>query len=95
MSTTVNLATAEEFHAEIARLHGMNDRLRAEIERLRSQPCPYVTGTVTQHCTLTPLTLTDAEREAVEYVELTLRCETHPVCERHTATLRGLLERLA
>lgn len=39
-------------------------------------------------------TLTDEEREAVEYVELTLRCETHPVCERHTATLRGLLERL-
>lgn len=37
--------------------------------------------------------LTDAEREAVEYVELTLRCERHPVCERHTATLRGLLER--
>lgn len=37
-----------------------------EIERLRSQPCPYVTGTVTQHCTLTPFTLTDEEREAVE-----------------------------
>ena len=36
-----------------------------EIARLRSQPCPYVTGTVTKHCTLTPLTLTDAEREAV------------------------------
>jgi hypothetical protein len=39
----------------------------AEIERLRSQPCPYVTGTVTQHCTLTPFTLTDEEREAVAY----------------------------
>ena len=37
----------------------------AEIARLRSQPCPYVTGTVTQYCTLTPLTLTDAERAAV------------------------------
>lgn len=40
-------------------------------------------------------TITDAEREAVEYVELTLRCVIHPVCERHTATLRSLLERLS
>lgn len=39
------------------------------------------------------LTLTDEEREAIAYSEFTLRCETHPVCERHTATLRGLLER--
>jgi hypothetical protein len=41
------------------------DEAAAEIERLRSQPCPYVTGTVTRYCTLTPFTLTDAEREAV------------------------------
>ena len=33
--------------AEIARLHAVNDRLRTEIERLRSRPCPYVTGNVT------------------------------------------------
>ena len=39
----------------------------AEIERLRSQPCPYVTGSVTRYCTLTPLTLTDAEREAIRF----------------------------
>jgi hypothetical protein len=32
-----------------------------------SEPdCPYVTGTVTRFCTLTPFTLTDAEREAIE-----------------------------
>jgi hypothetical protein len=43
------------------------DEAAAEIERLRAQPCPYVTGSVTQHCTLTPLTLTDAEREALEF----------------------------
>ena len=36
-----------------------------EIDRLRAQPCPYVTGTVTRYCTLTRFTLTDAEREAV------------------------------
>lgn len=63
-----------------------------EIERLRSLPCPYVTGTVTRHCTLTPLTLTDAEREAVEiaveYVGSAF------AVERHAATLRGLLERM-
>jgi hypothetical protein len=60
---------------------------------MSDEPCPYVTGTVTQHCTLTPLTLTDAEREAIadaagRYVEgLT------PKAEHYAATLRGLLER--
>ena len=38
-----------------------------EIERLRSRPCPYVTGRTTQYCTLTPLALTDAERESLRY----------------------------
>ena len=62
-------------------------------ERLRQPaevpPCPYVTGTVTRYCTLTPFTLTDAEREAVEGVlndpDLVLG-DARPV-------LRGLLER--
>jgi hypothetical protein len=48
-----------------------------EIERLRSQPCPHVTGTVTQHCTLTPFTLTDAEREAVDRVRIAFRDMDH------------------
>jgi len=52
--------------------------------------CPYVTGTVTRYCTLTPLTLTDAEREAVRFAavlyELSSRADD-------AATLRGLLER--
>jgi hypothetical protein len=52
----VNLATAVKFQSEIA-------RLQAEIDRLRVQPCPHVTGTVTRYCTLT---LTDAERDAIE-----------------------------
>ena len=61
-----------------------------EIERLRSQPCPYVTGSVTHYCTLTPLTLTDAEREAVEVAA----CEAEAHCHRERAdTLRGLLDR--
>ena len=63
-----------------------------EIERLRSQPCPYVTGTVTHHCTLTPFTLTDEEREAIE--RLAIHCaDTH--CVDAAGTLWGLLERLS
>lgn len=82
--TSVNLATAEEFYAEIA-------RLQAEIDRLRSQPCPYVTGNVTKRCTLTPFTLTAAEREAVEWaVSAAENCQ-HPADD----ALRGLLARLA
>jgi hypothetical protein len=61
----------------------------AEIERLRSQPCPYVTGTVTQHCTLTPFTLADAEREAIAYYVGTGGPDAVD------ATLRGLLKRLS
>jgi hypothetical protein len=71
----VNLATAVKFQSEIA-------RLQAEIDRLRVQPCSHVTGTVTRYCTLT---LTDAERDAIE---------THQHAQR-AATLRGLLERTA
>jgi hypothetical protein len=68
-----------------------------EIERLRSQPCPYVTGTVTQHCTLTPFTLTDEERGALAWgihrLFMRFRGEGDPVIERDLATLRCLLER--
>jgi len=63
------------------------DEAAAEIERLRSQPCPYVTGTVTRYCTLTPFTLTDAEREAIAVCIEDIRFEDV------RATLRGLLER--
>lgn len=56
--------------------------------------CPYVTGDTTRYCTLTPLTLTDAEREAIadaadRYAEIT------PESAETAATLRGLLERTA
>jgi hypothetical protein len=63
----------------------------AEIERLRSQPCPYVTGTVTQHCTLTPFTLTDAEREAIR--EACDEGRWYPKDYSHIDTLLSLLER--
>ena len=72
------------------------DEAAAEIERLRSQHCPYVTGTVTHHCTLTPFTLTDEEREAIEIVVQILEAEEVPkILRPHLlATLRALLERL-
>jgi hypothetical protein len=40
------------------------------------------------------LRITAEEREAVEYVELLLKCESHPVCSRHVDTLRSMLRRL-
>lgn len=66
-----------------------------EIERLRSHPCPYVTGEVTRYCTLTAFTLTDAEREAMERVIATLDgWKLRPRDAGDAATMRGLLERL-
>ena len=66
------------------------NQTRAEIERLRAQPCPYVTGTVTRYCTLTPFTLTDDERLAIQWVVgEALYADGVSV----QATLRGLLER--
>jgi hypothetical protein len=52
--------------------------------------CPYVTGSVTRYCTLTPFTLTDAEREAIDWASYAAE-----QWYEHTAaaTLRGLLER--
>jgi hypothetical protein len=76
------------------------DEAAAEIERLRLQPCPYVTGTVTQYCTLTPFTLTDAEREAIGVAAKWCKEPIHPVHSKTSLdallaadTLRRLLER--
>ena len=52
--------------------------------------CPYITGTVTRYCTLAPFTLTDEEREAVEYF---VRWGTWESAAGYLATLRGLLDR--
>lgn len=54
--------------------------------------CPYATGSVTRYCTLTPFTLTDAEREAVERFA-NYGYSPDGVPGRMAATLRGLLER--
>jgi hypothetical protein len=74
-----------------ARITRMNEMLGGE--------CPYVTGTVTRYCTLTPFTLTDEEREAIRwaereaqaFAEIEMRGSSHG--EALAATLRGLLER--
>ena len=65
-----------------------------EIERLRSQPCPFVTGTVTRYCTLTPFALTDAERAAVAWALKEAVWSYSADTGNHRPTLRGLLERL-
>jgi hypothetical protein len=65
----------------------------ADLRRQRDEKsthCPHVVGTTTQYCSLTPLTLTAAEREAVE-VAAAAYASDHG--ERFAATLRNLLER--
>ena len=57
---------------------------------MNDQPCPFATGTVTQHCTLTPLTLTDEERLAIQWVVGDALSVDGVSIQ---ATLRGLLER--
>lgn len=63
-----------------------------------TKDCPYVTGNVTRYCTLTPFTLTDAEREAVDRARQAFRDMDHndmtmQQLEDYEA-LCGLLERL-
>jgi hypothetical protein len=72
-----------------------------QVNNPESQPCPYVTGTVTRYCTLTPFTLTDEEREAIaaglgalERLYEDSPPISTPIYEQHAPTLRGLLERL-
>jgi hypothetical protein len=56
------------------------------------KPCPYVTGSVTRYCTLTPFTLTGAEREAIAQA-IDAEAGMAPAEPWAIATLRGLLER--
>jgi hypothetical protein len=86
LGKTDALTGFDRMRAEIARLHAVNDRLRAETERLRAMA-------------FNPLTLTDAERAAVERaidamngVEDISASWSQREAEA-IATLRGLLER--
>jgi hypothetical protein len=79
-------------------------RLVAENERLRNDAaCPHVRGTVTQYCSLN-FTLTDAEREAIEWAALSFGNKAEELGKRHDLfvrflraelTLRVLLARLS
>jgi len=74
----------------IGRLVAENGRLRNSAPTGCETVCPHVRGTVTQHCSLN-LTLTDEEREAIEW------CLSLPMLDRDIVTmmpLRSLLERL-
>jgi hypothetical protein len=56
--------------------------------------CPYVVGRTTLHCSLTPFTLTDAEREAMMRAVGFCECTTSPLpTSDQIATLWRLLER--
>ncbi len=58
------------------------------------QTCPYVVGRTTQHCSLTPFTLTDDEREAIrEAAGAYFDNDDDSECARLAATLHGLLTR--
>jgi hypothetical protein len=71
----------------LTQLRYVMESAAAEIERLRKAPCPHVVGTTTQHCSLTPLTLTDAERKAIT------EASDFYIGTLTGVTLRGLLER--
>ncbi len=75
--------------------------MKLEEEHMDDKPCPYVTGTVTRYCTLTPFTLTDEEREAIVVAARWCEEPIHPIHSKTSLdalcaadTLRGLLERL-
>jgi hypothetical protein len=94
----MNLATAVEFQSEIERLQAEIERLRLAIRRLAEQDATLSVcdGAVT---VTIDITLTDAEREAVERgigsldgVE-DLSADATAMEAKAVATLRGLLER--
>jgi hypothetical protein len=61
------------------------------VENRETVTCPHVVGKTTLHCSLTPFTLTDAEREAVAGA---IAFEHGRGAFAWAATLRKLLERL-
>jgi hypothetical protein len=55
--------------------------------------CPYVTGTVTRYCTLTPLNLTDAERFVLREVRDAYADRDEVASNEIAAVIDRLLER--
>jgi hypothetical protein len=71
----------------VAEQHLQPERRGVSDAKQEPQTCPYVVGRTTLHCSLTPLTLTAEEREAIAYYIGT----GGP--DGVDATLRSLLER--
>ena len=63
------------------------------VESRETVQCPYVVGKTTQYCSLTPFTLTDEERMAVDMAILNCHQAGGVDGLRVAATLRSLLER--
>jgi len=59
------------------------------------QTCPYVVGRTTLHCSLTPLTLTDEEREAIGYFAAATGPQYLEATNHYAAVAKALLERLS
>ena len=58
------------------------------------QTCPHVVGRTTLHCSLTPLTLTTKEREAIDEAAVFYGgVAEDEKCQTLAVTLRGLLDR--
>jgi hypothetical protein len=88
----------ERLEAEIAFHRKVLATLNAvhAIKETMPSPCPYVVGNTTKYCSLTPLTLTDKEREAIrEAIWGYSENDDDDECASIAATLRALLERLS
>jgi hypothetical protein len=86
---------AVERRREIERLRNGSVESRETVRQVSQQEnsttCPHVVGRTTHYCSLTPLTLTDAERECLEWAaKIAGNCEDFDRAD----TLRGLLDRL-
>lgn len=78
--------------ANVGRIRSIDDVVVVPLYR-SPQTCPYVVGTTTLHCSLTPLTITDEEREAIADAASRYVAGITPKAQEYAATLRGLLER--
>jgi hypothetical protein len=74
---------------------GAGPARKGSVESRETVACPYVTGTVTRYCTLTPFTITDKEREAIkEAIWGYSQNDDDDECASIAATLRSLLARM-
>jgi len=87
---------AVERRREIERLRNGSVESRETVRQVSQQEnsttCPHVVGRTTHYCSLTPLTLTDEEREAIRNVLHHISTKADYL-QREDYHLRSLLER--